>query len=63
MAYANVGTVSASAQRRITEHVVRPVVSESFQETMMKNRQAAVAASPDGLILAGTFSGLIFVRA
>ncbi|XP_037080948.1 uncharacterized protein LOC119101644 isoform X3 [Pollicipes pollicipes] len=53
LAFANIGQLSRTAYSRITQIVVAPVIEEAFNRTLTENREAALVASPDGLVVAG----------
>ncbi|XP_037078931.1 uncharacterized protein LOC119099943 isoform X2 [Pollicipes pollicipes] len=53
LSFANIGQLSETAYSRTTHRVVAPVIEEAFNKTMAENREAAMAASPDGLVIAG----------
>ena len=58
MEYANMGTISKSAFNRIANNVLQPLVKDTVEGVLDENRRAALAASPDGLILSGMYTSL-----
>ena len=51
--FANMGTFSHDAFYNTTTKVVQPVVRDTYEATLTANREDAIAASPDGLIVSG----------
>ncbi|XP_037087268.1 uncharacterized protein LOC119107813 [Pollicipes pollicipes] len=62
LAFANVGQLSRTTDGRITQRVVAPVLEEAFNKTLTENREAALAASPDGLVVAGRLTSRVRPR-
>ena len=51
--FANMGRLSHATFHRLTNKVIQPVVRDTYELKLQANREAAMAASPDGLIIAG----------
>ena len=51
--FANMGRLSHATFYRITSKVVQPVVRDTYNTTLTSNRQTAMSASPEGLVIAG----------
>ena len=58
MAFCNLGTLSGAAYRSVTDELVHPVIEQAYWAAIDANRTAALHASPDGLVLAGQWSGV-----
>ncbi|XP_043206657.1 uncharacterized protein LOC122373012 [Amphibalanus amphitrite] len=53
--FVNMGRLDCGVFNRLTDAVVSPAIADKFADAMEANRAAALAASPKGLVVAGSY--------